>query len=57
MNTDDYTYKTVEDYEKILGHKVADPFRVGWQMARTTNAQLGIMVDKSFGKKKESTNV
>jgi len=41
----DYAYKTVEEYEKIVEHKVNDSFKIGWDMARTTNAMLGITVE------------
>lgn len=37
-----YAYKTIEEYEEIVGLKVNEAFRVGWQMARTTNAMLGV---------------
>lgn len=38
----DFAYKTIEEYEKIVGYEVGEAFRVGWNMARTTNAMLGI---------------
>ena len=41
----DYAYKTIEEFERIVGYKVADAFRVGWDMARTTNKTLGIQAD------------
>jgi hypothetical protein len=34
----DYAYPTIEGYEEITGFKVNDTFRMGWAMARTTNA-------------------
>jgi hypothetical protein len=37
-----YAYKEIEDFEKITGYKVNDGFRIGWNMARTTNKMLGI---------------
>ena len=38
----DYAYADIDEYENITGLKVNDGFRVGWHMARTTNADLGI---------------
>lgn len=43
----EYAYKTILEYEEIIGHKVNDAFRIGWDMARTTNAQLGVTGDTS----------
>ena len=40
MNEPDYTYPTVEDYEKILGAKTNTAFRIGWSIARTTNTMF-----------------
>ena len=40
MKKDDYAYKTIEEYEKILGQKVNDAFRIGWDMARMMNSQF-----------------
>ena len=37
-----YAYGTVEVYEGYVGFKVSDEFRIGWDMARVTNGQLGI---------------
>jgi hypothetical protein len=34
----DYAYPTIEEYEEITGFKVNDAFKMGWAMARTTNA-------------------
>ncbi len=34
----DYAYDTIEDYEKLVGYKVNDAFRIGWSMARLTNS-------------------
>jgi hypothetical protein len=44
MNTTepDYAYKTVEEYESIVGFKVNQAFRMAWNLARITNQQLGI---------------
>ncbi len=36
----DYAYPTKADYEEITGISVNDAFRIGWDMARTTNAML-----------------
>lgn len=36
-------YQSVEDYEKFLGFKVNDAFRIGFEMARIKNKQLGII--------------
>lgn len=36
----DYAYSTIEEYENIVGYRVNDAFRNGWDMARTTNKQL-----------------
>ena len=33
----DYTYKTIVEYENIVGFKVNKTFKIGWDMARTTN--------------------
>lgn len=39
----DFAYSSIEEYESIVGFKVGDAFRIGWEMARTTNAQLGLL--------------
>ena len=39
----DYAYETIEEYEEIVGVKVNETFRIGWTMARTTNAILGML--------------
>ena len=36
-------YSTIEEYESIVGFKVNDAFKMGWDMARTTNEMLGII--------------
>lgn len=36
----DYAYSTVAEYEEITGLEVNEAFRIGWDMARATNAQL-----------------
>jgi len=41
----DYAYKTIEEYEETVGYKVNEAFRIGWAMARTTKAQLGILAN------------
>ena len=38
-----YAYSTMEEYESIVGFKVNDAFKMGWDMARTTNEMLGII--------------
>ena len=37
----DYSWPTVEDYEECVGFKVNQAFRMGWEMARTTDTMLG----------------
>jgi len=39
---EDFAYPSVEEFEKIVGHKVNEAFKSGWIMARTTNKMLGI---------------
>ena len=39
----DYAYETIEEYEEIIGQRVNEAFRIGWTMARTTNAMLGCL--------------
>lgn len=44
IKLNDFAYKTIDEYEGILGNKVNEAFKVGWCMARTTNniiEQLG----------------
>ncbi len=36
----DYAYKDVQEYESIIKQPVNEAFRIGWDMARTTNAML-----------------
>ena len=36
----DYAWPTIEDYENDVGFKVNDVFKIGWDMARTTNSFL-----------------
>lgn len=38
----DYAYDSVEEYEEYFGGEVNEAFRIGWNMARATNQQLGI---------------
>ncbi len=38
----EYTWPTVAEYECDVGFKTNDAFRMGWDMARTTNKMLGI---------------
>ena len=44
---DEYTYKTIEEYEEIVGFKVNDAFRIGWDMARTKNKHLRQLTESS----------
>ncbi len=37
-----YAYATIKEYEELAGFSVSQAFRAGWNMARTTNAMLGI---------------
>jgi len=46
VGQDDYVYKTIEEYEKIVGFKVNKAFKIGWDMARTTMKQLKQLGDK-----------
>lgn len=41
VKNNDYVYASVEEYEKYSGFTVNEAFRMGWDMARTTNALLG----------------
>lgn len=43
----DYAYPTVEDYEEIVGFKVNEVFKMGWDMARTTNSLFKILAENS----------
>ena len=41
----DYAYKTIEEFEEIVGQKVMnDSFKMGWDMARVTISQLRQLV-------------
>ncbi|MDP1931864.1 MAG: hypothetical protein Q8L60_10435 [Gammaproteobacteria bacterium] len=42
----DYAFKTIEEYEDILGVKVGEAFRIAWIMARTTNGMLDVLATK-----------
>jgi hypothetical protein len=42
----DYAYKTIEEYEEIVGFEVGQPFKMGWAMARTTNDLFKQMSDQ-----------
>lgn len=37
-NQRDYSYKTIEEYEELVGYKVGDAFKTGWAMARTRDS-------------------
>lgn len=37
-----YLYKTIEDFEEVVGCKVNETFKDGWVMARLTEEQVGI---------------
>ena len=37
-----HTSETIQDYEDAVGMKVSEAFRLGWNMARTTNTMLGL---------------
>ena len=43
----DYAWPTVEDYEKEIGHKVNEAFKIGWAMARTTNNMFQQLADNA----------
>lgn len=49
MDDNEYAYPTIDDYEEIVGFKVCDNFRVGWNMARTTNKMFGLPKDVQSG--------
>jgi len=40
LDGNDYAYKTISEYEEILGHKTNEAFRIGWDMARIKNKHL-----------------
>jgi hypothetical protein len=35
-----YAYTTLREYEELVGRKVCEAFRTGWDMARTTTDHL-----------------
>ncbi len=43
LSGNDYVFVDIEEYEKITEITVNDAFRVGWEMARITNKQLGAL--------------
>jgi len=45
----DYAYKTISEYELIVGHFVNDSFRIGWNMARTLNRHIDALNSKREG--------
>ena len=49
----EYAYATLEEYESIVGFKVNDAFRTGWQMARTTMPMLRGLCSRSGGRMEE----
>ena len=49
MNKPEYAYKSIEEYEEIIGAKVSNTFRFGWTMARTTMEHLGQLAKNSGG--------
>ena len=49
-----YAYKTIDEYESMVGVKINEGFMVGWNMARTTTEdleQLAINSGEVKGKK------
>lgn len=32
-----YAYKTINEYEHIVGYQINDAFKMGWEMARMKN--------------------
>lgn len=42
----DYAYKTIAEYEEIVGYECNNAFRIGWDMARTTNTMLRKLTGK-----------
>lgn len=52
----EYAYKTIEEYEEIVGFKVGEPFRLGWTMARTTMVHLRQLATNSGGVMVEEPN-
>jgi len=43
----DYVYKTLDEYEQIVGVKANIAFQLGWDMARITNDMLAQVVYNS----------
>jgi len=43
----DYAYKTIEEYQEIVGFKVNRAFEIGWDMARTTNGMFKSLIGNS----------
>ena len=43
----DYAFRTITEYETSCGAKVNDAFRIGWYMARTTNAHMAALQEQS----------
>jgi hypothetical protein len=38
-----YAYKTIEEYEQLVGHKVNEAFRTGFDMARIMERQFDLL--------------
>ena len=38
-------YKTLKEFEELIGIEVNDKFKMGWDMARTTNKMIGIKIE------------
>ena len=49
MDKPNYTWPKVEDYEKEIGQQVNMAFKMGWEMARTTNEMLEQLMKNSEG--------
>lgn len=47
MEKPDYTWPTIKDYEKEIGQQVNLAFKMGWEMARTTNDFLKQLAENS----------
>jgi hypothetical protein len=41
-----YAYKTIQEYENIVGYQINDAFRMGWDMARMKNKNFGIFEEE-----------
>lgn len=37
-----FAYKSIEEYESLVGYKMNEAFKTGFMMGRITNGQLGI---------------